>query len=147
MSELPIRIGFVCVENAGRSQMAAAFAREIARERGVRDALEIHSGGTKPAERVHPVVIEAMAEVGIDLSGATPSELSAAQVTELDYVITMGCSAADVCPATWQGDSRDWELDDPADRPLPEVRQIREQVRGRVMSLLDELVGKGDSLA
>ncbi|MFB6153804.1 MAG: low molecular weight phosphatase family protein [Halodesulfurarchaeum sp.] len=143
----PIRIGFVCIENAGRSQIAAAFAREMARKRGVADAVEIHSGGTRPANRIHPVVIETMAEVGIDLSGATPSGISAAQVTELDYVITMGCSAEDVCPATWQGDSRDWDLDDPTDRPLPEVRRIREQVWDRVTSLLDELAGKGDSLA
>ncbi|APE94642.1 arsenate reductase ArsC [Halodesulfurarchaeum formicicum] len=135
MSE-PTRIAFVCVENAGRSQMAAAFARRTVEERDL-DGIEIHSGGTDPAAAVHDVVIEAMAETGIDISENQPRKLPRETVMEMDYVITMGCSADDVCPATWRGDSRDWGLPDPGGQPLDVVREIRDEIAERVESLLE----------
>ena len=132
------RVAFVCVQNAGRSQMAAAFARM---ERDVRgfDWVGIVTGGTDPADAVHEVVVEAMAEVGIDLSDRTPRPVRPDELADCDIVITMGCSADDVCPATWQGESRDWALDDPHGRSLAEVRSIRDEIEKRVAALFDEL--------
>ncbi len=127
-------IAFVCVENAGRSQMAAAFARR-ANAQGVR----ILCGGTRPAERVHPVVVTAMREVGIDLSGATPRAVTREEVLESDLVVTMGCASGDVCPATFRGDVVDWALPDPAGKPLEEVRRIRDAIEARVTALLQEV--------
>jgi protein-tyrosine-phosphatase len=143
MTEDPVQVAFVCVENAGRSQMAAAFARRAVEERGLGDDITIVSGGTKPADAVHGVVVEAMAEVGIDISDRDPGELGHEAIMAMDYVITMGCSADDVCPATWRGDSRDWGLDDPGGQPLSVVREIRDEIEGRVADLLDELVEAG----
>jgi protein-tyrosine-phosphatase len=133
-------VAFVCVENAGRSQMAAAFARQMVTERGL-DGVEVHSGGTDPATAVHPVVVEAMAERGIDVSDREPRLLPREDVMAMDVVITMGCSAQDVCPATWHGDSRDWDLADPGEQPLPAVREIRDEIENRVQTLLNELRG------
>jgi protein-tyrosine-phosphatase len=131
----PPRVAFVCVENAGRSQMAAALAERERDRRGL--AVEVLSGGTDPAERVHDVVVRAMAELDIDLSGARPREIPREELLAVDVVVTMGCSADDVCPATWRGDARDWGLDDPADRPLEEVRGIRDEIAERVVDLFD----------
>jgi protein-tyrosine-phosphatase len=136
------RIAFVCVQNAGRSQMAAAFA---ARERDRRDAgdrIGIVTGGTRPADRVHGVVVEAMREVDIDLGDRTPREVTPEELRAVDLVVTMGCSASDVCPATWNGESRDWGLDDPHERPIEEVRAIRDEIEGRVVALFDELLSE-----
>jgi len=136
------RIAFVCVQNAGRSQMAAAFA---ARERDRRDAggrIGIVTGGTRPADRVHGVVVEAMRESGVDLGDRTPREVTPEELRAVDLVVTMGCSASDVCPATWNGESRDWGLDDPHGRPIEEVRAIRDEVEERVVALFDELLSE-----
>lgn len=117
--------------------MAAAFAE---RERERRDVdVVILTGGTDPADSVHGVVVDAMAEVGVDLTDRTPRELTPEELDAADYVVTMGCSAADVCPATWAGENRDWPLDDPGERPLSEVRAIRDDVERRVTALFDEL--------
>ncbi len=129
-----VTIAFVCVENAGRSQMAAAFARR-ANVEGVR----ILCGGTRPAERVHPVVVAAMREVGIDLSRETPRAVTREEVLGSDLVVTMGCAAGDVCPATFRGDAVDWALPDPAGQPLEEVRRIRDAIEARVTALLQEV--------
>lgn len=129
-----VTIAFVCVENAGRSQMAAAFARRRA-ARGI----QIVSGGTRPGARVHPVVVAAMREVGIDLSGEVPKAVTPAEILASDLVVTMGCAAGDVCPATFRGDTVDWALPDPAGRPLEEVRRIRDEIARRVDALLDEV--------
>ncbi|PSQ19477.1 low molecular weight phosphatase family protein [Halobacteriales archaeon QS_8_69_26] len=135
----PTRVAFVCVANAGRSQMAAAFAdRELAR-RGLDGDVEVLSGGTDPADAVHDVVVEAMAEVEADLRGTGPRAVSPDELADVDVVVTMGCSAEGVCPATWRGDARDWDLDDPKGRPLPAVREIRDDVERRVTALFDEL--------
>ena len=132
-------IAFVCVQNAGRSQMAAAFAERARRDRGLEATLEIRTGGTDPATHVHDVVETAMAEVDFDLSDRRPREITPAEIDACDVVVTMGCSADGICPATWRGDARDWSLEDPHGRPLEEVREIREEIRSRVDALLDEL--------
>ena len=123
---------FVCVHNAGRSQMAAAFLSELAG-----DAVEARSAGTAPAESINPVVVQAMAEVGIDLSARTPRILTAAAVQASDVVVTMGCG--DECPFFPGKTYLDWELDDPAGQELPAVRTIRNDIRGRVAQLLATL--------
>jgi protein-tyrosine-phosphatase len=134
-----IGVAFVCVENAGRSQMAAAFAERELADRGLADDVAIVSGGTDPADHVHDVVLEAMAEVGLDLGDRQPREITPEELAAVEYAITMGCSADDVCPATWRGDARDWALDDPGGQDLETVREIRDEIRQRVDDLLDEL--------
>lgn len=134
----PTRVAFVCVQNAGRSQMAAAFAERERRVRG-REDIEIVTGGTQPATRVHSVVVEAMRERDIDLSERTPQEITPDDLAVCDYAITMGCSAQDVCPAVWGGESRDWNLDDPHGQGIDDVRVIRDEIERRVNELFDEL--------
>lgn len=138
----PIRIAFVCVQNAGRSQMADAFAQRELEERGV-EGFELVTGGTRPADHVHPEVAEAMAAVGFDMSNRTPREVTFEEIQGSDYVITMGCSADDVCPAGWAGENRDWDLTDPAGKPADEVARIRDEIRQRVTDLFDELQAEG----
>ncbi|MFB6092686.1 MAG: low molecular weight phosphatase family protein [Haloquadratum sp.] len=135
----PVRVAFVCVQNAGRSQMAAAFARRERDARGLADAVEIVTGGTRPADRVHPEVVDAMRAVGIDLTDRSPRAITVDELRDSDYVVTMGCSADDVCPAGWAGDNRDWDLDDPDGRPPAAVAAIRDEVEARVAALFDEL--------
>lgn len=134
-----MRVGFACVENAGRSQMAAAFAATEAQERGIESRFEFVSGGTEPAESVHDHVAEAMLEVGIDIRDRRPSQLSRDEIDVLDVVVTMGCSDQEICPKTWRGDSRDWGVADPANKDLDAVRAIRDEIATRVSDLLDEL--------
>lgn len=130
-----ITVAFVCVQNAGRSQMAYAFARQELESRGLDDEITLVTGGTQPADHVHPEVVDAMADVG----DCTPREVTFGEIRDSDYVITMGCSAEDVCPAGWAGESRDWDLDDPHGRPPDEVAEIRDEIQRRVSDLLDEL--------
>jgi protein-tyrosine-phosphatase len=135
-----MRVAFVCVQNAGRSQMAAAFARAEVEARGVGDRIEVVTGGTDPADRVHEGVISVMREVGVDLADETPREFTHDDAMAADVVVTMGCSAEGVCPMTWRGDARDWALDDPAGQDLETVRGIRDEIRDRVATLIDELL-------
>ncbi|WP_336344301.1 arsenate-mycothiol transferase ArsC [Halalkalicoccus ordinarius] len=128
-------IAFVCVQNAGRSQMATAFAEREREERGL-DDLEILSGGTHPAEAVHDVVVEVMDEEGIDLSERVPREITGEELEKCEYVATMGCSTLSLDDSI---DVRDWDLDDPHGTEPEEAREIREEVRERVESLFDEL--------
>ena len=123
---------FVCVHNAGRSQMAAGFMRQIAGGR-----VTVLSAGSEPAEHVNPVAIEAMAEEGIDIAGNQPKVLSTEAVQESDVVITMGCG--DTCPFFPGKRYEDWELDDPAGRGIEEVRTIRDQIRARVEALIADI--------
>jgi len=125
---------FVCVHNAGRSQMAAAFLR-----RRAGDAIEVRSAGTTPADEIQPVVREAMAEVGVDLGDAVPAALELAAVEASDVVITMGCG--DACPVFPGKRYLDWELPDPGGRPIDEVRAIRDDIDRRVADLVAELTG------
>ena len=126
---------FVCVHNAGRSQMAAAF---LAHHGG--DRVVVRSAGTAPAEEVNPSVVTAMAERGIDLGalGATPKRLEEAAVRASDVVITMGCG--DTCPFFPGTRYEDWKLDDPAGQGVEAVRPIRDEIEQRVLALLDELL-------
>jgi arsenate reductase len=135
-----MKVGFVCVQNAGRSQMATAFAERERRRRDDGEEIAIVTGGTRPAEHVHEEVLEAMGDLGFDLSDRTPREITHEELRTTDVVITMGCSAQDVCPATWSGDSRDWDLDDPDGRSPDEVAAIRDEIEDRVEALFDELL-------
>jgi arsenate reductase len=133
------RVAFVCVQNAGRSQMAYAFGQREASERGLDDAVDLVTGGTRPADHVHDEVVQAMDAVGIDIADRTPREITFAETQASDYVITMGCSADDVCPAGWAGENRDWDLNDPDGKPPAEVAAIRDEIERRVSALFDEL--------
>ncbi|MCP2279264.1 arsenate reductase ArsC [Nocardia amikacinitolerans] len=124
---------FVCVHNAGRSQMAAGFLTHLAG-----DAIEVRSAGSAPADTVNPVAVEAMAEVGIDISDQHPKILTPDTVETSTVVITMGCG--DACPYFPGIDYRDWKLDDPAGQDLDAVRLIRDEIRRRVEELVTELV-------
>jgi len=135
----PLRIAFVCVQNAGRSQMAYAFAQREVEQRGLEDELELITGGTRPADDVHDEVVRAMHAVGIDISGRMPREITFEETQESDYVITMGCSADGVCPAGWAGENRDWDLDDPDGKSVAEAGRIREEIERRVNDLFDEI--------
>lgn len=123
---------FVCVHNAGRSQMAAAL---LARAAG--DRVHVRSAGTEPIDRIHPQVVEAMREVGVDLEDRKPRALEDDSVREADVVVTMGCG--DECPFYPGKRYEDWELPDPAAKPLQEVRRIRDDIDGRVRLLLSSL--------
>jgi arsenate reductase len=123
---------FVCVHNAGRSQMAAGYLRHI-----VGDRVRVLSAGSEPADTVNQVAVAAMAEEGIDIAGAQPELLDPDAVRASDVVITMGCG--DACPVFPGKRYEDWQLDDPAGRPLDEVRGIRDAIRARVETLVAEL--------
>ena len=133
------RIAFVCVQNAGRSQMAYAFAQQELETRDFADEIDLITGGTRPADGVHDVVVDAMADAGIDIADRTPREVTVEDLQGSDYVITMGCSAADVCPAGWAGENRDWALEDPDGKQPAAVAAIRDEIERRVRSLFDEL--------
>jgi arsenate reductase len=123
---------FVCVHNAGRSQMAAGFLRTLGG-----DDVEVRSAGSLPADEINPVAVAAMAEVGIDIADQRPQVLTDDATRTSDVVVTMGCG--DVCPIYPGKRYLDWELPDPAGQDLATVRLIRDEIRARVESLLDEL--------
>ena len=123
---------FVCIHNAGRSQMAAGYMRALSG-----GAVEVRSGGSEPGDQINPTAIAAMAEEGIDISAAIPQLMTTEQVRDSDVVITMGCG--DVCPIFPGKRYEDWELDDPAGKSLDEVRVIRDDIRRRVQTLVAEL--------
>lgn len=127
--------GFVCVQNAGRSQMSAAFARRERTRRGLDDEVTVLTGGTHPADEVHTEVVEAMRELDIDLSDRVPQSVSAEQLNSCTVVATMGCSTLELDADV---DTRDWALDDPHGRPIEEVRAIRDEIEGLVSDLFDE---------
>jgi protein-tyrosine-phosphatase len=123
---------FVCVHNAGRSQMAAGLARNLGGE-----GVEVRSAGSDPAERVNPAAVAAMAEVDVDLQDAAPKLLETDAVREADVIVTMGCG--DACPVFPGKRYEDWDLEDPAGKDLAQVRQIRDEIRSRVEALLESL--------
>jgi arsenate reductase (thioredoxin) len=123
---------FVCVHNAGRSQMAAGFLRHLAG-----DTIEVRSAGSEPAERINPVAMQAMAEEGIDITAEQPKILTTKAVEASDVVITMGCG--DTCPFYPGKRYEDWVLDDPAGHGIEVVRPIRDEIRRRVEHLIEEL--------
>ncbi|AVP66870.1 heat-shock protein HtpX [Prescottella equi] len=124
---------FVCVHNAGRSQMAAGFLAHLAGNR-----IEVRSAGSAPADQINPAAVEAMAEVGIDISAQSPKILDVGAVQASDVVITMGCG--DTCPVFPGKSYRDWVLDDPAGQGLATVRPIRDEILVRVKALIAELL-------
>jgi arsenate reductase len=123
---------FVCVHNAGRSQMAAGWLAHLAAGR-----VEVRSAGSLPADQINPVAVQAMAEVGIDISGHQPKVLTPAAVRDSDVVITMGCG--DACPVFPGKRYLDWDLPDPAGQPIEAVRSIRDEIERRVRALVTEL--------
>jgi arsenate reductase len=135
MSEKPTVL-FVCVHNAGRSQMAAGYLAELAGDR-----VTVLSAGSEPADQINPVAVQAMAEDGVDITAATPKILTDGAVQESDVVITMGCG--DACPFYPGKRYEDWKLDDPAGQGIEAVRPIRDEIKARVEKLLASLVGPG----
>ncbi len=133
MSDVP-EVLFVCVHNAGRSQMAAALLDHHAQGR-----VRVRSAGSDPADRVNPAVVEAMAEIGLDISKEFPKPLTDDAVEAADAVVTMGCG--DACPFYPAKRYLDWQVEDPAGKPLEAVRPIRDEIDRRVRGLLDDLVG------
>ena len=123
---------FVCVHNAGRSQMAAGFLTHLSQGR-----VEVRSAGSAPAEMINPAAVQAMAEVGIDIAAETPKILTDEAVRQSDVVITMGCG--DTCPFYPGKRYEDWVLDDPAGKGVEAVRPIRDEIRRRVETLIDQL--------
>jgi arsenate reductase (thioredoxin) len=119
--------------------MATAFAERERDRRNLTDEIRILTGGTQPADHVHPEVVTVMDEIGIDLSGNTPRDITVGELQASEYVITIGCSVQDVCPATWSGDNRDWGLDDPDGKSIKVVREIRDEIDNRVSEFFDEL--------
>ncbi|MFG2015561.1 arsenate reductase ArsC [Actinomadura geliboluensis] len=126
---------FVCVHNAGRSQMAAAYITHLAGDR-----IEVRSAGSAPADQVNPAVVEAMAEEGIDISAETPKVLTVDAVQASDVVITMGCG--DTCPVFPGKRYLDWTLDDPAGQGVDAVRPIRDEIRKRIENLVSGLLSE-----
>ncbi|MFE2864868.1 arsenate reductase ArsC [Embleya sp. NPDC059259] len=134
MSDKP-SVLFVCVHNAGRSQMAAGFLEHLGQ-----GAIEVRSAGSIPGDRVNPAAVEAMKEVGIDISNATPKVLTTEAVQASDVVITMGCG--DACPIFPGKRYLDWALDDPAGQGVDAVRPIRDEIEQRIRVLIGELTGE-----
>lgn len=126
-------IMFVCVHNAGRSQMAAGFMRELGGDR-----VEVLSAGSAPKDAINPVAVEAMAELGIDIANQKPKVLTPEAVQQSDVVITMGCG--DACPYYPGKRYEDWKLDDPAGQGIEPVRAIRDEIKARVETLLGEIL-------
>ncbi|GAA2561138.1 MULTISPECIES: arsenate reductase ArsC [Streptomyces] len=133
MSSAPLAsVLFVCVHNAGRSQMAAGFLQHLAGDR-----VEVRSAGSVPGDRVNPAAVEAMQEVGVDISAAEPKILTTEAVQASDYVITMGCG--DACPVFPGKKYLDWALEDPAGKGVEAVRPIRDEIRTRIEALIAEI--------
>jgi arsenate reductase (thioredoxin) len=131
MTDTPT-VMFVCVHNAGRSQMAAGWLRHLAGER-----VAVLSGGSAPAEQVNPAAVEAMREAGIDITDQVPKPWTEETLAAADVVVTMGCG--DSCPVYPGKRYLDWELDDPAGKPVADVRPVRDDIERRVRALLDDL--------
>ena len=127
---------FVCVHNAGRSQMAAGFLKELAGDR-----IEVRSAGTQPGDQVNPSAVAAMGEIGIDISQNFPKKLTDESVKDSDYIITMGCG--DECPYFPGKTYLDWPLDDPAGQGLEAVRPIRDEIKKKIEALIAEIDTKG----
>ena len=127
------KVLFVCIENAGRSQMAEAFAKIYGKGR-----VEAESAGTMPAKEVNSVVVQVMREKGIDLSANKPKLVTNQMVRKADKIIVMGCSAQGFCPAPLLNKVIDWGIEDPKDKPIEKVREIRDEIEGRIKKLIEE---------
>lgn len=127
------KVLFVCVENAGRSQMAEAFAKKYAPQ-----SVIASSAGNKPADKVNPVVAEAMKEKGIDISTNKPKKLDFQIANDSDIIVTMGCNDQGICPGPFFKPTIDWKLEDPKDKPMEKVREIRDQIERQVKELMEK---------
>ncbi len=127
------KVLFVCVENAGRSQMAEAFANRYGKNKFI-----VSSAGNKPAEKVNPIVVEAMKEKGIDISMNKPKLLTFQMANDVDLIVTMGCNDQGVCPGPFFKETIDWKLEDPKGKSIEGVREIRDDIENRVKKLVDE---------
>ena len=127
------RILFVCVENAGRSQMAEAFADKYGKDKFI-----VFSAGNKPADKVNPTVVEALKEKGIDISMNKPKLLTFQMAQDADLIITMGCNDNGICPGPFFKPTIDWKLEDPKGKPIEKVREIRDEIEKKVRIMLDE---------
>jgi len=127
------KILFVCVENAGRSQMAEGFAKKYGTYK-----VDASSAGNKPAERINPVVVDVMKEKGIDLSMNKPKLITAKMAMESDLIVTMGCNDQGICPGPFFKPAIDWKLEDPKGKPIEKVREIRDEIERRVRNLIKE---------
>ena len=128
------KILFVCVENAGRSQMAEAFFRKY-----LPSEFQPISAGTKPAAKVNPIVIQAMKEVGIDIENNSPQNISQQMIDEAEIAVNMGCMDKESCPALFLKDVEDWQIQDPKGKSIEEVREIRDQIEQKVKDLIDSM--------
>jgi arsenate reductase len=132
MNKARIKIVFICVENARRSQMAQGFAEALGQGK-----IEVYSAGSNPSSQIDPSVIEVMKEKGIDLSGKRPKSLNELPSMEMDYLVTMGCE--ETCPAVWAKKIIEWEIPDPKGKPIDEIRRIRDMLEAKVKMLLEEV--------
>jgi protein-tyrosine-phosphatase len=128
------KILFVCIENAGRSQMAEAFFRKY-----MPKGFEAISAGTKPSTQVNPIVLQAMKEIGIDIENQTPKHISQQIISESEKAINMGCIDKESCPALFMKDILDWQIPDPKGKSIEEVRKIRDQIKTKMMILIKSL--------
>ena len=129
------KILFICVENAGRSQVAEAFANKYGKNKFI-----VSSAGNKPADKVNPVVVEVMKEKGIDISMNKPKLLTYQMTQDADLIVTMGCNDQGICPGPFFKPTIDWKLEDPKGKPSEKVREIRDDIEQRVQKLIDEQV-------
>jgi arsenate reductase len=127
------KILFVCVENAGRSQIAEAFANKYGKGKFI-----VSSAGNKPADKINPIVIEVLNEKGIDISMNKPKLLTFQMAQDSDLVVTMGCNDQGICPGPFFKPTIDWKLEDPKGKPIDKVREIREDIENRVQRLIEE---------
>jgi len=127
------KILFVCVENAGRSQMAEVFANKYGK-----DKFEVSSAGNKPADKVNPEVVEVLKEKGIDISMNKPKMLTFQMAQDADLIVTMGCNDQRICPGPFFKPTVDWKLEDPKGKPIEKVREIRDDIENRVQRLIEE---------
>ena len=127
------KILFVCVENAGRSQMVEAFAKKYFKGKFI-----VSSAGNKPADRVNPVIVEAMREKGIDISTNTPKLLTFQMAQDADLIVTMGCNGQGICPGPFFKPTIDWKLEDPKGKPIEKAREIRDEIERQVQKLLED---------
>ncbi|MEF8843463.1 MAG: hypothetical protein V5A62_17860 [Haloarculaceae archaeon] len=134
-----LRVDFLCLENAGRSQIAAAFAEREASERGLEDVVEVSSAGTDPADEIHGTVVEAMAEVDIDISDRSPKWVVVEDLEHSHFVITMGCTINEFSPSSYGVEHRAWDLRDPGGEDMETVRAVRDELERRVSDLFDEI--------
>jgi arsenate reductase (thioredoxin) len=128
------KVLFVCVENAGRSQMAEAFANKYGK-----DMIVASSAGNKPAEKVNPVVVGVMREKGLDISKNKPKLITFELAQESDLIVTMGCNDEGICPGPFFKPTMDWKLGDPKGKPIEKVREIRDEIEKRVKALIDQV--------